>query len=175
MRIYRLLDPELIELDFDKILMEAYKEVLPDHFEEINISEILLKDRKEVILWALVKLMSRSGNVQNMSKLLKDLIFREKKASTAIGTNIAIPHIRTMQAKDFIIGFARYEPGIDFDAIDQEPVKLFFPMVAPPYEDKIYLKILKKLMDFLKFEYIRNDLMQAETVGEVIKILRLEE
>src|SRR3972149_5582771 len=67
---------------------------------------------KEAVLGELCELLDSSGKAGNKSKLMTDLINREKKASTAIGHEVAIPHVRTMQAKELILAFVRSTDGI---------------------------------------------------------------
>lgn len=135
--------------------------------------------RKEVVLAALVKLLEPSGRITNPRKCLIDLRNRENKATTALGLGIAVPHVRTQQAKDFAIGVAiAPEPGLWFDAIDDEPVRIFFPMVAPSYNDKFYRKIEKGIAVALMREQedfdedgFKAQLLAAETPGEVIRLM----
>ena len=136
-------------------------------------NSIRWKDRnKEQVLSDLVDLMEKSGRIGNKCKLLTDFINRERKATTAIGHGIAIPHVRTMQAKEFIIGFARSDEGIDFNSPDQEPVHLFFIMAAPPYDDNLYLKVFKALAESLQYESFRQELMDAQAPYEVIRAFK---
>jgi PTS system fructose-specific IIC component len=164
MEISRYIKPDLIKLE-----METHIECDPDcqlHPEKV------LWARKEAILSELVDLLDRSGRVGNKKKLLIDFINREKKATTGIGHGIAIPHIRTMQAKEFLMGFARSKEGYDFDSLDGEPVHLFFVMAAPPYDDVLYLKIFKALAEILQFDYFREELLNVTSEYEVIRAIK---
>jgi PTS system fructose-specific IIC component len=104
--------------------------------------------------------------------LLNDFIHRERKATTGIGNGIAIPHIRSMQAKEFIMGFARSREGFDFDSLDGEPTHVFFIMAAPPYDDNLYLKVFKALAENLQYESFRQELMSAEEPYDIIRAFR---
>jgi PTS system fructose-specific IIC component len=164
MDISRYLKPELIKLE-----METQIECDPEcqlHPEKV------LWTRKEAILAELVNLLDRSGRVGNKKKLLVDFMNREKKATTGIGHGIAIPHIRTMQAKDFIMGLARSKEGYDFDSLDGKLVHLFFVMAAPPYDDSLYLKVFKALAEILQFDYFREELLNAPSEYEIIRAIK---
>jgi mannitol/fructose-specific phosphotransferase system IIA component (Ntr-type) len=126
---------------------------------------------KEQVLDELVELFEGSGKVVNRSKLLTDLTNRERKATTGIGDGIAIPHVRTLQARDFILCFARSTPGIEFDALDQKPVHLFVGLIAPPYDDKLYLEVYRELALIFKSERAREVLMSTPDEHEAIKII----
>ncbi|MBF0198554.1 MAG: PTS sugar transporter subunit IIA [Planctomycetes bacterium] len=67
------------------------------------------------------------------------------KATTAMGRGIAIPHVRTLQAREFMIAIMRSDKGLYFNSMDEEPVHVFVGILSPPYEDKTYLKFLSTL------------------------------
>jgi mannitol/fructose-specific phosphotransferase system IIA component (Ntr-type) len=164
MNISRFLEPELIKLE-----MEVQIESDPD--SQLHPDKILWK-RKRAILCELVELLEKSGRIGNPKKLLVDFLNREKKATTGIGHGIAVPHIRSMQAKEFILGFARSTEGYDFDALDNGSVHLFFVMASPPYDDALYLKVFKALAEMLQFDYFREELMNASEEYEIIRAIK---
>ena len=126
-------------------------------------------DLKEAALSELCDLLDSSGKTGNKSKLLTDLVNREKKSSTAIGRGVAIPHVRTMQAKELILAVARSSKGLDFEAPDGEPVQLFFAMVAPPYDDQTYLKIYREIAELILKDESRQRLLDAKNEHEIIR------
>lgn len=130
---------------------------------------------KEAVLEELVEMLDAGTRVGNRSKLLIDFVNREKKATTGIGMGVAIPHIRSMQAKEFMLGFARSSQGYEFEALDGQPVHMFFIMAAPPYDDSLYLKAFKSLAEMLQYESFREELMSVQSPGEVIRALRAME
>lgn len=163
MNISRYLDEELIVLD-----LEVEQEPPP---EEGNSNR--WKERnKERILESLVALLNRSSKTGNRNKLLTDFINRERKATTAIGNGIAFPHVRTMQAKDLIIAFARSKGGYEFDSPDGRPTNIFIIMAAPPYDDNLYLRVFKALAENLQYDSFRQELMKAEKPHEIIRAFR---
>lgn len=130
---------------------------------------------KESVLDELVSLLESGTRVGNRTKLLLDYVNREKKATTGIGHGIAIPHVRSMQAKEFSIAFARSSQGYWFDTLDGKPAHLFFIMAAPPYDDNFYLKIYKSLVEYLQYESFRRELLEIQSEGELIRVLRTME
>jgi len=163
MNISKYLSEDLIDLDF------SVEQEFPSEESE---SQKWKMRNKERILERLVKLIEQSGKTVNNSKLLIDFINREKKATTAIGTGIAVPHIRSMQAKDLVIGFARSKDGFDFDAPDGSLTHMFFVMAAPPYDDNLYLKVFKALSENLRYESFREELMQAQIPYDIIRAFK---
>lgn len=166
MNISRFLTEDLIKLEMSTVI-----ESLPE-------GESLTRWRqngKEQILDELVSLLESGNRIGNKTKLLADFINREKKATTGIGNGVAIPHIRSMQAKKFIIAFARSTYGYDFDAPDKKPIHLFFVMAAPPYDDSLYLKVFKALAEMLQYDSFRQELMTLQSSGEVLRAIRAME
>jgi PTS system fructose-specific IIC component len=127
---------------------------------------------KEIILAELVTLINDGARIGNKTKLLIDFINRERKATTGLTHGVAIPHIRSLQAKDFTLAFARSTQGYDFDAMDQQPTHLFFVMAAPPYDDSLYLRAFKSLSQLVQDESFRQALMDSASPGEIIRTFK---
>ncbi|MFH1701012.1 MAG: PTS sugar transporter subunit IIA [Candidatus Zixiibacteriota bacterium] len=127
---------------------------------------------KEALLTELIDVLDPADKIGNRNKLFLDFINREKKASTGIGSGFAVPHIRSMQAREFMVGYARSLEGYEYDAIDGLPVNHFFIMAAPPYEDTLYLKAFKSLSEMIMFDGLSEKLMAAKEPYDVIKAIR---
>jgi len=166
MKLSRYIDEAAVKLEMATVIEAP---------EEGGSLERWRQEGKRKILEELVDLLENGFRIGNHSKLVTDFVNREKKASTGIGHGVAIPHIRSMQAKDFMLGFARSSKGYDFDSVDREPTHLFFIMAAPPYDDTIYLKAFKALAEMLQYEAFRRDLMELQSPGEIIRALRAME
>lgn len=126
---------------------------------------------KEKVLDELVTLLDSGARIGNRGKLLTDFVNRERQTSTGIGNGIAIPHIRSKHAKEFVIAFARSTEGYDFDSVDGQPSHLFFVMAAPPYDDAVYLRVFKSLAEMLRQEQFRQELMKIQSPGEIIRVV----
>lgn len=133
------------------------------------------QEGKREIIGELVDILEAGSRIGNRTKLINDFVNREKKASTGIGKGIALPHIRSLQAKDLMIGIGRSIGGYDFDALDDQPTHLFFVMAAPPYDDSMYLKVFKTLVEMLQYDELRQELMAAKSTGEIIRAIRSRE
>lgn len=163
MRLTRYLKPSQVKLELET--------VTPDEIPEDWTRERFVRSVKERILEELVRLFAASGRVGNVRKFAQDLSHREWKSSTAIGGGLAIPHVRTPQAKDFILCFARSTPGVEFDAADGAPVHFFFGVVAPPHDDRLYLEVYRRIAEVFGTENVRRGLAEARDEHEVIRIL----
>lgn len=165
MNLTRYLSTDLIKLEMEP--------PLPPPEEPAANLEKFRQQQKEKILAELVDLLERSGKVTNKRKLLTDLINRERRATTAIGRGLAVPHVRTSNIRDLTIAIARSVEGLDFDAVDGEPTHIFFVVVTPGHEDEnLYLKIYKHLAEISTFYNAIEQLMAVEDPGEMIRLLR---
>jgi mannitol/fructose-specific phosphotransferase system IIA component (Ntr-type) len=127
--------------------------------------------RKESILWELVELLAETGEVRNANKLFLDLRNRERKSTTAIGEGIAIPHVRTRHARQFTVVLGRSTPGLDFEAPDGGKVHIFLCMVSPPYEDRVYLRVFRKVAEMFSGTDLVKRLLEASNEHELIRVL----
>lgn len=164
MNISRYMSPEMIKLEMES-------EFSPPEGEN-GYSKRQILNMKETILSELTDLLDHSGKVSNKKKLSSDLFNREKKATTAIGRQIAIPHVRTMQAKEFILAVGRHADGYEFDAPDGKPVRLFFCMAAPPYDDNLYLKVFRSLAERINYPGFVENLIEASDPHLVIRAFK---
>lgn len=92
---------------------------------------------------------------------------REKLGSTGIGHGIAIPHGRLPDLEAPITALIRHEEGIDFDAIDGQPVHIVVLLLAPVNEDRSHLELLAGLARALQKESVRRAVMEANTADEI--------
>ncbi len=166
MNIARLLNTDLIKLRMETPRVSESDE---SDGEDEEPSQRLIRGQKRAVLDELVTLLERSERICNRTKLLNEFEHRERKATTAIGHGIAIPHVRTLQAKELVIGVALAPEGYDFDAPDGQPVKMFFAMAAPTYDDNLYLRVFKALAEVLRFDYFRDRLLNAEQEYDIIR------
>jgi fructose-specific phosphotransferase system IIA component len=123
----------------------------------------------------LITILDGAGYVTDAEAFLKSVLEREKVGSTGIGKGIAIPHSRTATVREVVVAVGRSKQGIDFEALDNKPVHLIFLIAAPIESGGLYLKALARLSRLLRYQEFRNDLMEATTVEDVIKIISSEE
>ena len=122
---------------------------LRQFFSEDAIKLELAGTTKDEILKELIGLLKLDEKSEGM--LYKMLKRRENLGSTGIGRGIAIPHCRSLVVSKLRVAFGRKAAGVDFKAIDEQPVKFFFLIVAPPLEvSNQYLPVLGKIAQFSK-------------------------
>jgi PTS system nitrogen regulatory IIA component len=95
--------------------------------------------------------------------LLEAIKTREKLGSTGIGKGVAVPHSRSTVTGALTLLFARSVDGVDYDAIDEKPVHLFFMILAPHQEkNSEYLPLLGKLVEITRDATVRRRLLKTE-------------
>ncbi|MBN1424838.1 PTS sugar transporter subunit IIA [Candidatus Fermentibacteria bacterium] len=121
-------------------------------------------ESKQEVLERLVSLAATFGTVVNRSAALTALLEREGLCSTAIGHGIAIPHATQPLPgvfKGVALSVVRLERGLDLDAPDGEPVRLFVLMGTD--DRKQHLQVLGRLARLFRCDQLRAELMQAPT------------
>ena len=104
--------------------------------------------------------------------LYKMLKRRENLGSTGIGKGIAIPHCRSLVVNRLRVAFGRRGEGVDYKAIDDQPVQYFFLIVAPPLEvSNQYLPVLGKIAQFGKDPVVPGSLQTISTPQEFLSLL----
>jgi len=122
------------------------KSIIKKILENAKIMLDIKASDKYQIINKLVKSLNTAKDKEEM--LNNAVIQREKIGSTGIGNGIAIPHTRSMVVKDLMVSIGRPIKPIDFGALDNEPVRLVFLLVAPPYASKReYLILLGKIAE----------------------------
>ena len=106
----------------------------------MEISEILLPEcvdcagecqSKKSALETLARLIAGSDPDLSPLEVFDSLVARERLGSTGLGHGVALPHGRVKNGKSTRAAFVKLRTGIDFDAIDQQPVDLLFALLVP--------------------------------------------
>lgn len=122
---------------------------LREFLAEDAIQLDLQGESKDEILKELIALLGVDEKSQGI--LFKMLKRRENLGSTGIGRSIAIPHCRSLVVNRLRLAFGRKPGGVDYKAIDDQPVNYFFLIVAPPLEvSNQYLPVLGRIAQFAK-------------------------
>lgn len=147
---------------------------LYDLLSEENVILNLKGKTKDEILKEMVSFLSKNNEIDK-EEVLKGIIARENVMSTGIGSGVAIPHTKAESAKEVMVLFVRVKGGIDFKAIDNEPVYLIFMVVVPADATVSQIKILARISRLLKHNYIREKLKTLKTKKEILEFITQEE
>jgi PTS system fructose-specific IIC component/PTS system nitrogen regulatory IIA component len=147
MFLYELFRPELIKAGVEAGDKDELFEELVDHFCQVERS-----NAREEILDALRR--------------------REAKMSTGIHKGIAIPHGKTdaVEKVQGVLGISR--KGVDYDALDGQPVYLFFMVLAPQKDSEKHLRILKRLAELLENPQFYTELQTQQDPQGAHRIIK---
>jgi nitrogen PTS system EIIA component len=107
----------------------------------------------------------------DQAQVLAALMERERLGSTGVGQGVAIPHARIPNLPQLYSVFARSKPGIAFDAIDQQPVTLFFLLLVPESAAGVHLKALSRIARLLKNDDFRRQLLELGDAKAIYRTL----
>ena len=131
----------------------------------------LQSDKKKDVLLELSAPFLKNYPELDPDVTLSVLMEREKLGSTGIGEGIAIPHGKLAGLNNLIVCFGRSAAGIDFNAMDGNPVHLFFLLLAPENSAGQHLKALAKISRMLKDSRFRAKLMEAKSSDEIFGMI----
>lgn len=134
--------------------------------ESIELNGVVAN--KQEAIEKMVELMAKGGNITDLEKYKAGVFQREEEGTTGIGEGIAIPHAKTDAVKEPGLASMIVRDGVDYDALDDEPVHMIFLIAAPNTKDNIHLDVLGRLSMLLMDEKFREDLMQASSVEEYL-------
>lgn len=128
------------------------------------------KSKSEALDMA-VDLMVKSEKISDREAYRKQVYAREQESTTGIGEGIAIPHGKCDAVQKPGLAAMVVKNGVEFEALDDEPVTLLFLIAAPNTEDNIHLDVLSKLSVMLMDEEFTASLRNAQSVDEFMKII----
>ena len=147
--------------------------------EDLLSPDLMIMDLKATTQEEAIKEMAdlevKQGVVNNEEEFIKSIWAREKESTTGIGEGIAMPHARNKYINRAAVLFSKSPKGIDYKALDGQPVHLFFMITAPAGADNTHLQALAKLSSLLINPDVVNALKAATTPEKVIDIFKKAE
>ena len=130
---------------------------------------------KTEILNAMIDLAATSDRVVDKEKMRSAILEREKIMSTGVGSGFAIPHGKTDAVQDIVAAFAITEQPIDYQSLDEQPVRIVFLLVGKDNSVGPHIKLLSRISRLMNKEEFRKKLIDAESPSEVLQIFKQEE
>jgi mannitol/fructose-specific phosphotransferase system IIA component (Ntr-type) len=103
--------------------------------------------------------------------VVKEVVERERQASTGIGRGIGIPHARSAHVKQIVLAIGRATRGVEFGAVDGERVKLILLLVSPKDGDAAHLAAMKSIVSIARDPYQRQRLVSCATAESFLDLL----
>lgn len=147
--------------------------------EEMKVSDYLdsscihfcMTEERDSVLKELVDVLFDNGKIEDASTFYQAVLEREELVSTGVGMQVAIPHAKSDDFKEFFIavGIQKNTP-IEWHSLDKAPVRLIFLIGGPDNEQTKYLKILSSLTQVIKDEKIRKKLLSVSSQQQFMDI-----
>lgn len=147
-------------------------------FGELLSGEQIIPEMKATERWPaiveLIDLLVSLGKIKGPDKesILASLKQREETMSTGIGFGIAIPHCSSDRLDEVVASFGRSTAGIEFDALDNAPVKFVVLFIVPKNQFQTHLRTLASIAKFLNDRATRDRLASAKSREEILAIFR---
>ncbi|HTX99937.1 MAG TPA: PTS sugar transporter subunit IIA [Bacteroidota bacterium] len=150
----------------------------------MKISDILTADlvwpglegkTKEEIIDHIIERIAASPKVLDREKVRKAILDREKIMSTGVGNGFAIPHGKTDAVSDIVAAFAVTAEPIDYQSLDEKPVRLVFLLVGKDNLVGPHIKLLSRISRLMSKEEFRRRLLEPHTAAEIIELFKQEE
>ncbi len=150
MKITEMIDKNLIDLD-------------------LNI------DNKTDALSKIVHLLKKEDKIKSEDKFLAKIIEREREGSTGFGRGIAVPHGKSETVNELSLAIVRLNKAIEYHSMDGRKVNLIFMVADYQGYSPEYLKLVSKLVSWLRDNKFREDLLSAENKSEFFELFRKKE
>ncbi len=105
------------------------------------------------------------------AEVFESLLARERLGSTGLSHGVALPHGRVKTSERTVGAFVRLRKGVDFDAVDREPVDLMFAMLVPEHSTDEHLQLLAQLAEMFSDADMRRRLREAADAEAVKRII----
>ena len=126
-------------------------------------------------IYTLGDLMDKGGNLSDKAEYLQAVFAREESGSTGLGDGIATPHAKSAGVKEAGLAAMVVPNGVDFEALDGQPSRLFFMIAAPEGAADTHVEVLSKLATMVIDPDFKNALIQAATVDRFLELITAKE
>jgi len=138
--------------------------------EDCIVTDIKAKNKADA-LKELTNLLFETKKIKNAGPALDQIMAREATESTGIGHGIAVPHARVSGLKSLICAVGRVNKGLEFMAVDKNPVHLIFLICYPPTQQTTYLNFIATVAKLLRDEEHMKALLEADTDAQMFGVL----
>lgn len=150
----------------------------------MQINDVLRKDlmimdleatSKEAVIDEMIQRLAEKNVISDVETFKTGIMNRESQTSTGLGNGIAMPHSKNKAVKEPAVLFAKSSKGVEYEALDNQPVELFFMIAAPEGGNDLHLQVLASLSRKLVDESVVSKLKQVRTPEEVQNIFKEDE
>ena len=129
-------------------------------------------ETKKDVLNELVGLLANHPGISDFDGVRSAVLKREEMMSTGVGKGLALPHAKTSSVDGIVAAFATTQNPIEYDAIDNIPVRMLFLMVSTERAKSQHIKLLSRVSRLMNEDSFRLRLLKAELPEEVLQIFQ---
>lgn len=146
----------------------------------MRISDILTSERiicnvtlssKKAALETLSGLIASASIRLDEQEVFNSLLTRERLGGTGLGNGIALPHGRWKDGLSTIAAFIKLQQGVDYDAVDHQPVDLIFALLVPEHSTEEHLQVLAQLAEMFNKPEFLTQLRREESEEAIYGLL----
>lgn len=143
--------------------------------KETVLPQFEANSKKDLINSLVDTLKSKLNSDEDADEVRRAVFEREKIMSTGVGKGIAIPHAKTVVVEKHLAAFALLKEPLNFESIDNEPVKLVFLLVGPQTNNSQHIKILSRISRLMNSASFREQISGCTTKDEILTAFQDEE
>ena len=132
-------------------------------------------ETKEEVIIGLTEMLQGDPRINNFELMREAVLEREKMMSTGVGKGIALPHAKTAAVNDITLAFATTAKPIEFNAVDNVPVRILFLILSAENEKTAHIKLLSRISRMMNDDSMIEQLLNAKNSGEIISIFKVKE
>ena len=140
---------------------------------DATIPEFQTSDRDGAIE-ELISSLDKAGKLGkgDGKAITRAVIKRENEASTGMGKGVAVPHVKHKAVKDVVAVIGQSGVGIDFSALDKQPVYSVILLISPANESDKHLQAMENIFRNLQYEKFRSFLRQCRSAEQIEDLLK---
>jgi fructose-specific phosphotransferase system IIA component len=140
---------------------------------EENIIKVPLEaNDKSGIIRELVTILKDAGKIDDVDSIVGAVEAREALCSTGLDRGIAVPHAKTTAVEKLTIAIGIAPAGVDYEALDGEPSKIFFLLLAPPDQSGPHVQALSEIAKATQSSVLLRMLTSATSAAEVVELFK---
>ena len=144
---------------------------------EIILADAILPDlrsaTRDALLREMVQALADAGAIDPglVDEIVERVIKREKTGSTGFGKGVAVPHAKHKQVTKMVGALGRSVSGVDFSALDNQPVYSVVLLLSPEHQPELHLQAMNIVFTNLQQDMFRRFLRQTDTREKIIDLL----
>ena len=135
--------------------------------------EVRARDKARLLRELSSQAAARAG--LDAGEVSVEILKREELGSTGVGNGFAIPHGKTDAVSDIVAAFATTANPIDYQSLDEKPVRLVFLLVGKDNMVGPHIKLLSRISRLMSKEDFRKHLLEVKSPKEVLDMFKHEE